>query len=422
MTELPPGWAVTTLGSLCNPPQYGWTTSARKNRSTGLKFLRTTDISHGTLDWGSVPVCSVEPPNPEHYELAPGDIVISRAGSVGLSYRLTDVVPAVFASYLIRFRPSKEIDGRYLAYYLQSRAYWSQIAAVTSGITLANVNAKKLSAIEVPLAPGPEQERIVAAIEEQFSRLDASLAALDSALRKLDSFRLSVLRMMREGTWDRAPFGVLVENYDGRRVPVKADQRRKGPYPYYGAQGIIDYVDGFLFDGDYVLVAEDGANLLSRNLPIAVQAHGKFWVNNHAHVVQPKPGMLPEYLTAVMNADSLAGAITGSAQPKLPQKALNRLLIPTPPLEEQRKLVAYMERAATGYDAAQQTVRMAALRAQTLRSSILVAAYSGNLVTQDPSSEPATLLLGRIAGMRASNGHNTSRARKQRKTGRKVPA
>jgi type I restriction enzyme S subunit len=397
LSNLPLGWVESTLGTLCDPPQYGWTTSAQKDGSAGLKFLRTTDISQGTLDWASVPVCADEPPNPAQYRLAHGDIVISRAGSVGLSYRLTDVRPAVFASYLIRFRPLQGIDGRYLAYFLHSRDYWLQIAAAASGITLANVNAKKLSAIRLPLAPRAEQERIVDAIEEQFSRLDAGVSALNSARKKLDSFRLSVLREARNGPWDRVPFGDLVENYDGKRVPVKAGLRRTGPYPYYGAQGIIDYVDGFLFDGDFILVAEDGANLSSRNLPIAFQAHGQFWVNNHAHVVRPKFGMLADYLTAVLNADPLVGAITGTAQPKLPQKALNRLPIPKPPLEEQRRLVAYLDRAFSSHDAAYQALTTATTTAKTLRSSILGAAFSGRLVPQDPSDKSASFLLEGVA-------------------------
>src|ERR1700730_17619974 len=126
MTTPPNGWTQTTLGAVCERPQYGWTTSARKvsTRAGSLRFLRTTDITHGRLDWEAVPYCKEEPPRPEQYLLASGDIVISRAGSVGFSYHLIDVEPAVFASYLIRFRPSRLVDGRYVAYFLQSPGYW----------------------------------------------------------------------------------------------------------------------------------------------------------------------------------------------------------------------------------------------------------------------------------------------------------
>lgn len=98
--------------------------------------------------------------------------------------------------------------------------------------------------------------------------------------------------------WCRARFDQLVENHDGLRVPVKASDRanRKGEFPYYGASVIIDYVHDFIFDGDYLLIAEDGANLLSRSTPIAFQARGRFWVNNHAHVVRPLGGAPADYL------------------------------------------------------------------------------------------------------------------------------
>jgi type I restriction enzyme, S subunit len=84
------------------------------------------------------------------------------------------------------------------------------------------------------------------------------------------------------GEWRKRPFGELTENFDSVRVPVKNADRRVGPYPYYGASGIVDYVNKYLFDGEYLLVAEDGENLRTRNTPIAFLARSQFWVNNHA--------------------------------------------------------------------------------------------------------------------------------------------
>src|SRR5262249_49456107 len=103
--------------------------------------------------------------------------------------------------------------------------------------------------------------------------------------------------------WCWASVDQLTVNFDGQRVPVKAEDRaaRQGEYPYYGASGVIDSVDDFLFDGSYLLIAEDGANLLSRSTPIAFQATGRFWVNNHAHVVQCLAGMPLVYLELFLN-------------------------------------------------------------------------------------------------------------------------
>lgn len=196
--ELPQGWVWSTLGVICHKPQYGWTT--RANHESGeVKFLRTTDLSTGVIDWNSVPYCDEAPDDLNRYLVSPGDIVISRAGSVGLSALITTGPPAVFASYLIRFRPTDTVNSSYVEYFLNSPKYWEFIAESASGIALQNVNAKKLSAAEIPLAPLPEQHRIVEAIETQFTRLDAAVAALERVKANLKRYRASVLKAACEG-------------------------------------------------------------------------------------------------------------------------------------------------------------------------------------------------------------------------------
>ena len=141
--------------------------------------------------------------------------------------------------------------------------------------------------------------------------------------------------------WKVISFADLTNNHDGRRIPVKASDRQatQGSYPYYGASGIIDFVNEYLFDGEYLLIAEDGANLLTRSTPIAFRARGKFWVNNHAHVVTCTDATSYSYLEFYLNSISLAPFVTGSAQPKLTQRSLNALPIPLAPEPEQRRIV-----------------------------------------------------------------------------------
>ncbi|MGE0229058.1 MAG: restriction endonuclease subunit S [Dehalococcoidia bacterium] len=132
--------------------------------------------------------------------------------------------------------------------------------------------------------------------------------------------------------------GDLTENFDAMRLPVKQSQRRSGPYPYYGASGIVDHVDRYIFDGEYLLIAEDGENLRTRNTPIAFLARGKFWVNNHAHIVRGTDAADTRYLLYALLATDIRGYLTGSTMPKLTQANLNRLPIPAPPLAEQRAI------------------------------------------------------------------------------------
>lgn len=202
--------------------------------------------------------------------------------------------------------------------------------------------------------------------------------------------------------WAVAPFSELVVNHDGSRVPVKLSDRdgRPGPYPYYGASGVIDTIDDYLFDGTFLLVAEDGANLLSRSTPIAFQASGKFWVNNHAHVVQSRTGVLQSYLENYLNAAELAPHVTGTAQPKLTQKNLNALAIQLPPEHEQRRIVDKIEALNVKSRRAKEALDAIPPLLEKFRQSILAAAFRGDLTAdwraKNPNVEPASKLLKRI--------------------------
>lgn len=143
---------------------------------------------------------------------------------------------------------------------------------------------------------------------------------------------------MRDG-WSRSTVGALVENLDARRVPVKKSDRRPGPYPYYGASGVVDYVDGYLFDGEFLLVAEDGENLNTRKTPVAFLASGKFWVNNHAHILRGMEDVDTRFLAYFLEATDINGYITGSAQPKLSQGNLNAIPVALPTLDEREGIV-----------------------------------------------------------------------------------
>jgi len=134
------------------------------------------------------------------------------------------------------------------------------------------------------------------------------------------------------------PLGELTENFDARRVPVKEVDRRPGPYPYYGASGVVDHVDDYLFDGEYLLIAEDGENLRTSNTPVAFLARGKFWVNNHAHIVRGNDQADTRYLMYALRATDVTGYLTGSTMPKLTQGSMNRILLPAPEISEQRAI------------------------------------------------------------------------------------
>jgi type I restriction enzyme, S subunit len=156
--------------------------------------------------------------------------------------------------------------------------------------------------------------------------------------------------MIRE--WDSRTLDEISTNLDSRRVPITKSVRIGGTYPYYGASGIVDYVDDYIFDEETLLISEDGANLLARTTPIAFPATGKYWVNNHAHVLKFENQTVQRFVELFLASIALDDYVTGAAQPKLNQAALNSIPIPFPPLPEQQRIVAILDEAFTGIAAA----------------------------------------------------------------------
>lgn len=144
--------------------------------------------------------------------------------------------------------------------------------------------------------------------------------------------------------FDEFRFDEITLNYDKERIPLSAMERekRQGKYRYYGAQGIIDYVNDYIFDGKYLLIAEDGENLKSKKQNIAQIVEGQFWVNNHAHIVKCNEKCILEYLAYLVNCKDVSGYITGSAQPKLSQANLNAMTFNIPPVVYQKKCLSVL--------------------------------------------------------------------------------
>lgn len=136
-----------------------------------------------------------------------------------------------------------------------------------------------------------------------------------------------------------------VELLDSQRVPLSKNERKnkKKIFPYYGAQGIIDYVDDYIFSGEYILIAEDGNNLKTQEKDIATWATGKFWVNNHAHILGEKKGFNLKYIYYYLNSINIKGLITGSAQPKLNQENLSNIVLKLPDIKTQENIVDFLD-------------------------------------------------------------------------------
>ena len=203
-------------------------------------------------------------------------------------------------------------------------------------------------------------------------------------------------------SWEWVRFGTITVNRDSERIPLSVNERSKltKTYDYYGASGVIDKVDKYLFEKPLLLIGEDGANLINRSTPIAFIAKGFYWVNNHAHVLDYINYDLMQYMCLYINAISLVDYVTGTAQPKMNQEKMNSIMVALPPLAEQKRIVAKIEELlpkVEEYGKAQDALdKLNKELPEKLKKSILQEAIEGRLVPQDPNDEPASVLLDKI--------------------------
>ena len=149
---------------------------------------------------------------------------------------------------------------------------------------------------------------------------------------------------LNAGDWEQRKLGNIVDFLDGQRKPLKESERTKGKYPYYGASGIIDYINDYLFDENLVLLSEDGANIIDRNYPVCFIATGKYWVNNHAHVLKVKTGVIDKFICESLERLDFTKFNTGTAQPKLNQDICQKIVITIPNEDEQKCISEFLDR------------------------------------------------------------------------------
>ena len=210
----------------------------------------------------------------------------------------------------------------------------SGINSMTGTGGLQRVTRKFIEDYEIPLPRLAVQREIVAEVKGYQKIIDGARAVIDNYRPHIPI----------DPDWAMVQIGKLAQNLDSLRIPIDKASRKEGPFPYYGASGIVDYVDGYIFDGNSLLISEDGANLISRSTPIAFSVSGKCWVNNHAHVLKFKSLATQKLVEVYLNSISIENFVTGSAQPKLNQKALNSIPIPMPnDIDTQHQIVGDLE-------------------------------------------------------------------------------
>jgi len=419
--DLPDGWNILKLGSVCTQPQYGYTTSGAKEGN--IKLLRTTDITSGNINWEKVPFCLENPKDIDKYLLSEGDIVISRAGSVGVSYLLKKVEPSVFASYLIRFKPIQTIiSPKYFYLFLKSPFYWNEITEKSLGIAVANVNATKLKEIEIPVPSIEEQDLIVEKIEELFSELDKGIENLKIAQQQLKVYRQAVLKWAFEGklTNENVKDGELPEGWEWVTIDQLLSSKKKGmttgPFgtalkksehqlsgvPVLGIENIGEGV--FKMPNKIFITNEKAAELKSfivYNDDIIISRSGtvgeicsvpKFMdksiiSTNLIKVSLNKEIINPKYFVYMFQGGKVTMQVKelckGSSRAFLNQTILSNLEFPLCSIQEQKEVVQEIESRLSVCDKMEETITNSLQQAEALKQSILKRAFEGKLVKKE---------------------------------------
>ena len=267
--------------------------------------------------------------------------------------------------------------------FLLPKFFFYQLQAVNLDSLGYARHYKLLKEQEIVYPPLPEQQRIVGILDEAFDSIATAKANAEKNLQNaralFESHRHSVFQK-KNGEWIKTTIDRISSNLDSRRIPITKSKRKSGKYPYYGASGIVDYVSEYIFDEDTLLVSEDGANLLARTTPIAFSVSGKYWVNNHAHILKFENMTTQKFVENYLESIKLDDYITGAAQPKLNQSALNSIPIPIPKsVTEQAKIVESIEKLAVETQRLESIYQKKLDALDELKKSLLNLAFSGEL-------------------------------------------
>ncbi len=312
-----------------------------------------------------------------------GDIVMTKLGNpLGVSAIVEDLDEGVIVADLVRIR-AQRVNTKYLCYHLNSQRTNDFINSKQKGTTRPRVTLSVVRELPIAVPSPEEQHRIVAILDEAFDGIATAKANAEKNLQNaralFESHLQSVFTERGEG-WVKTTLDKISTNLDSKRVPITKNARSSGEYPYYGASGIVDYVADYIFEGDNLLVSEDGANLLARSTPIAFSVSGKYWVNNHAHILHFENMATQRFAEFYLESIKLDEYITGAAQPKLNQKALNSIPIPIPKLvDEQARIVKSIESLQEETQRLESLYRQKLSALDDLKKSLLHQAFSGQL-------------------------------------------
>lgn len=358
--EIPEEWDLTPAFKFINE---------NKLKNKGLTVDTVLSLSYGNiLIKPKEKLTGLVPESFETYQIVePNDIIIRcmdlQNDKTSLRIGLVKDKGIITSAYLA-LKVANSYLPEYLYYYLHSLDTSKAIYKMGTGLR-QNLSFGDFKRFQVPNIPLKVQQSIVDFVKTKTTQIDQAINLKQQQIAKLEEYKQIVIQnavtkglnpdapMKDSGVdwignipehWELVSLRYLFEFLNYRRIPISADERgyMQGIYPYYGASGIIDYVNDYIFDEKLILIAEDGANLLSKSTPLAFVAEGKYWVNNHAHILKPKYKGFTFWSNLLSLCDYTI-YITGAAQPKLSRGNLGNVMLPVPPEDEILAISNYLK-------------------------------------------------------------------------------
>jgi type I restriction enzyme S subunit len=378
----------------------------------GVRLIQTGNIGVGAYKEKGYRYISEESFNTLRCtEVAPQDILICRlADPVGRACLAPNMASKMITSVdVCILKPSKDYDARFIVYQLSTHEYLNFLDAISRGGTRDRISRTMLGAIDFMSPPLAEQRAIATHLDDKIRKIDALVEKKQRLIDLLKEQRTTIInqlvttginpsvRMKDSGIegigripehWEVKKVKNEFAFLDHKRVPLSSEERgamAEKVYDYYGASGVIDKVENYLFNETLILVGEDGANLYSRSTPLAFLATGKYWVNNHAHILRPTRGNI-NYLVHMLESLDYTPYVSGSAQPKLTIDNLANIKIPVPPVEEQRLILEHLNIEMNRIDAIGSLAQKHTDLLQEIRTALISEVVTGKIDVREHAS------------------------------------
>ena len=360
--EIPSHWDVVKTSYLFDDIGSGTTPNTNDDSlydtDNGINWLQTGDLNDGHITKTSKKISQKAIEGNGTLRLYPiNSLVIALYGATIGKVGVLDIESTTNQACCV-LPPSDKISTDF-AYYI-FLASKEALLNLASGGGQPNISQAIIKNHRIPYPSYAEQQSIVSFLDHKVGQIDATIAEKEQMLEDLKNYRSAIIseavtkgldknvEMKDSGIewcgyipihWQVLKIGYIFQNLDYLRQPISSENReRNNPqYEYYGASGVIDKIDSYNVNDKVLLIGEDGANLVSRTLPLIYKAEGKFWVNNHAHILKPISSDY-DYMAFLLETADYTNYITGSAQPKLSQEKLSSVKLPVPPIEEQKQI------------------------------------------------------------------------------------